>query len=152
MPKRVAALQRPIAAACRLHDGDPQVTSVCDFPAPRLAGASPYIVAVRPLIDKTRNDKIDPRAVAIVFVRDPLSGSGTAVRLLRETFGFTEAEASLAQALQGGLSLADYASAGTISLNTAYTHLRHIKEKTGCRRMNALIRKLNDVSVRLRAR
>ena len=38
----------------------------------------------------------------------------------------------------------DYALTRSVSLNTVYTHLRRIKDKTRCRRMPELIRKLND--------
>jgi DNA-binding CsgD family transcriptional regulator len=34
--------------------------------------------------------------------------------------------------------------------NTAYTHLRRIKEKTGCNHMGELIRWLNDLHLPLR--
>jgi DNA-binding CsgD family transcriptional regulator len=37
-----------------------------------------------------------------------------------------------------------------LSLNTVYTHLRRIKEKTICHRMPELIRKLNDLHIPLR--
>jgi DNA-binding NarL/FixJ family response regulator len=40
--------------------------------------------------------------------------------------------------------------ASKVSVNTVYTHLRRIKEKTGCTRMPELIRKLNDLHVPLR--
>jgi DNA-binding CsgD family transcriptional regulator len=62
----------------------------------------------------------------------------------------TDAEASLAQALQTGVPLGDYAQARAVSLNTVYTHLRGIKEKTGCHSMGELIRKLNDLQIPLR--
>ena len=56
----------------------------------------------------------------------------------------TEAEASLAEALCAGVTPGDYALTRSVSLNTVYTHLRRIKDKTRCRRMPELIRKLND--------
>jgi DNA-binding CsgD family transcriptional regulator len=62
----------------------------------------------------------------------------------------TEAEARLAQALQQGMSVTDYARERALSPNTAYTHLRRIKEKTGCKRMPELIRWLNDLRLPLR--
>jgi DNA-binding NarL/FixJ family response regulator len=56
----------------------------------------------------------------------------------------------LAQALQEGMAVTDYARARKLSLNTAYTHLRRIKEKTGCKHMAELIRWLNDLRLPLR--
>ena len=90
------------------------------------------------------------RAVALVLVRDPLSHRTVAGGLLRDVFGFTDAEANLAQAVLAGTSLAHYARANAVTLNTVYTHLRRIKDKTGCSRMAELIRKLNDLQVPLR--
>jgi DNA-binding CsgD family transcriptional regulator len=65
-------------------------------------------------------------------------------------FGFTKAEASVAHALQSGLSPDEYARQRRVSPNTVYTHVHRIKQKTGCRRLAQLIRKLNDLQVPLR--
>ena len=73
-----------------------------------------------------------------------------AIRTLRDVFGFTAAEASIAQALQAGTSLGEYARTHALSLNTIYTHLRRIKEKAGCHRMAELVRKLGDLQMPLR--
>jgi len=139
-----------LAAVHRLRSGDVDHHAIADFSAPRRSGAPAYLVAVRPLPDNVRRDRCETDAIAIVFIRDPLARNVAAVRVLRETFGLTESESSLAQALQSGVPLGDYARASAISLNTAYTHLRRLREKTGCRRMTELIRKLNDLQVPLR--
>lgn len=131
----------------RFRSGDLHHNGAADFHVPRKLGAPPYLVSVRPLLD---NKHAGNGAVAIVFVRDPMVRSVAGLRILREILGLTEAEAALAQALQSGMSLADYAKADAVSLNTVYTHLRRIKEKTGCHRMAELIRKLNDLQVPLR--
>jgi DNA-binding CsgD family transcriptional regulator len=52
--------------------------------------------------------------------------------------------------VQSGMSPGDYAREHAVSVNTVYTHLRRIKEKTGCHRMAELIRRLNDLQVPLR--
>jgi DNA-binding CsgD family transcriptional regulator len=91
-----------------------------------------------------------PHAAAIVFVRDPLARNPAATDTLRELFGLTEAEAVLAQALQSGMTLFAYARRRALSLNTVYTHLRRLREKTGCSRMPELIHKLNELRVPLR--
>jgi DNA-binding CsgD family transcriptional regulator len=65
------------------------------------------------------------------------------VRLLRNVFAFTDTEASLAPALRAGMSPPDYARACRVSINTVYTHLRHIKEKCRCQKWPALICRLN---------
>lgn len=122
-----------------------------DIAIARRGGASPYIVSVRPLVEAARERK-GTNADLIVFVRDPLARNAATLRLLCELFGFTPAEAALAHALQRGVSPATYARESGLSPNTVYTHLRLIKEKTGCHRMAELIRKLNDVHVPLRAK
>ena len=89
-------------------------------------------------------------AVAIVFVHDPASRHAAAISILRAAFGLTEAEAHLAQALQAGTTPGAYARAHAVSVNTVYTHLRSMKDKTGCRRLPELISTLNDLRVPLR--
>lgn len=115
-----------------------------DFAAPRRGGAPSYVVSVRPLALSERSGAAQA-AHAIVFVRDPLACGVAAAAILRALFGFTEAEANLAQALQSGQSLTDYAQTRRLSLNTVYTHLRRIKEKTHTKRQAELIHKLNSV-------
>jgi DNA-binding CsgD family transcriptional regulator/PAS domain-containing protein len=138
-----------LKAVHQLRSGDPRHASA-DFPVARTSGAPPYLVSVRPIPSNRRDSRLETAADAIVFIRDPLSRNTAAIRLLREVFGLTDAEASLAQALQSGISPGDYARVRAVSLNTVYTHLRRIKEKTGCTRMAELTRKLNDLQVPLR--
>jgi DNA-binding CsgD family transcriptional regulator len=92
-------------------------------------------------------------AVAVVFIRDPLrQGDGHTADIARQTFGLTEAEANLATALQAGISLGEYARTRRLSLNTVYTHLRRIKEKTGARRIADLALKLAELTPPLKGR
>src|ERR1051325_9054713 len=127
-----------LAAAARLQSGTIHSAGATDFIASRSGSAAPYVVSVRPLADAGR----DPArgAVAAVFVRDPQAHNSAAIPTLREIFGLTEAEASLAQALQSGITLAEYAQSRRLSANTVYTHLRRVRDKTGCSRMPELIR------------
>lgn len=121
----------------------------CDIAVPRQAAAPPYIVSVRPLVAAAR-ERRQSAADVVVFTHDPLQRNAPTTRILQSLFGLTEAEADLARALQAGVTPGNYALARTVSLNTVYTHLRRIKEKTRCSRMPELIRKLNDVDVMLR--
>jgi DNA-binding CsgD family transcriptional regulator len=89
-------------------------------------------------------------AVAIVFVRDTQNADHADSELMRKVFGFTEAEADLAQTVQAGLPLERYARKRGVSLNTVYTHLRRLKAKTGTHQMTELSRKLNDLRLPLR--
>jgi DNA-binding CsgD family transcriptional regulator/PAS domain-containing protein len=123
--------------------------SVADFAVERRSGAAPYVVSVRPL-KLPRNETTPRLPVAMIFVHDPLNHGDEDTHLLREIFGFTSAEASLARALRRGIPLGDYGRSQRVTQNTIYTHLRRIKEKTGCRRLPELIGRLNDVRMLLR--
>jgi DNA-binding CsgD family transcriptional regulator/PAS domain-containing protein len=120
-----------------------------DIAVPRQDGAPPYIVSMRPLARAARGSSWS-NADIIMLVHDPLQYNSVTVGALSDLFGLTKAEANLAHALQAGEALADYALAHTLSLNTVYTHLRRLKEKTGCRRLAELIRKLDDLQIPLR--
>lgn len=137
-----------LAAAAPLRSGTIRSAGAIDFAAARSGSSAPYVVSVRPLAD-TGGDPARG-AVAAVFVRDPQAHNAAAIPTLREIFGLTEAEASLAQALQSGMTLAEYAESRCLGANTVYTHLRRVREKTGCSRMPELIRKLNGLQVPLR--
>jgi DNA-binding CsgD family transcriptional regulator len=120
-----------------------------DFVVARPSGAAPYVLSVRPLMT-SRHERASRSAVAIVFIRNPPGHGIDDIGLLREVFGFTNAEASVALALRQGISLGEYARTQGVSQNTVYTHARRIKEKTGCHRMPELIGKLNEVKTLLR--
>ena len=138
-----------LGAICRLDGGDPDAGLHSDFPAARATDMPAYIVSLRPLAGaRLREQRHD--AIAVVFVRDPLGRNAAAARMLRELFGLTDAEANLAQALQAGVPLGEYARENAVTLNTVYTHLRRIKEKTGCTRIAKLSRKLKELQVPLR--
>jgi DNA-binding CsgD family transcriptional regulator len=137
-----------LGAAARWRAGEIEADAAGDFALPRKHDGMPYLVSVRPLPREARRH--DGAAVAIVFVRDPLARHAGSIAVLRDAFGLTEAEAGVAKALQDGVALGDYARARMLSLNTIYTHLRRIKEKTRCNRMAELIRRLNDLQVPLR--
>lgn len=144
--KARARLAAAIGESARLRAGDTRA-SISDFHAARRSAGAPYLVSVRPLL----KNQADPDAgIAMIFVRDLLDHDTAAIRTLRDVFGFTAAEASIAQALQAGTSLGEYARTHALSLNTIYTHLRRIKEKAGCHRMAELVRKLGDLQMPLR--
>jgi DNA-binding CsgD family transcriptional regulator len=139
-----------IASVLRLRAGEADSAAGTDFMAARSAGGLSYLVSVRPLLGGAVR-KQPSTAVAIVFARDPRVPSIAATVTLRDLFRLTEAEAELAQALQSGIALSDYASSRALSLNTVYTHLRRLREKTGSNRMAELIYKLNELRLPLRA-
>jgi len=146
-----AKFNAAIASVARLRAGKPDSLATADFTAAQSGGIGrPYLVSVRPLIERTGPRTHPRQAVAIVFVRDSHARGSAATATLREIFALTEAEAALAQALQSGITLGDYARWRALSLNTVYTHLRRLREKTGSTRMAELVRKLNELQFPLR--
>ena len=139
---------KAIGALMRLRAGDVDADAPVDFALPGRDGDTAYLVSVRPL--PQGSGAIGPEAAAIVFVHDPQARNAGTVPLMRAVFGFTQAEANLADALRTGTSIGDYARERKLSLNTVYWHLRRIKEKTGCSRLPELISKLNDLRVPVR--
>jgi DNA-binding CsgD family transcriptional regulator/PAS domain-containing protein len=149
-PESRARFNAALTAIATLRANGALHDEATDLAVTRGSGLPPYLISVRPLMGAPRNRGTDNRAVAIIFVRDPLSRNPAATQVLREVFGLTEAEANLARALQAGTPIAAYVREHAVSINTVYTHLRRLKEKTGCKRMAELIRKLNDLQVPLR--
>lgn len=148
-PAAAAHLANALGAVARLHGGDPTATNH-DFSVTRRSPVPPYFLSVRPVTHADGVRLSRRMAVALLFVHDPLQRQRRAAEIFREALGLTEAEANLALALQEGMGVADYARARGLSANTAYTHLRRIKEKTGCKHMAELIRWLNDLHLPLR--
>jgi DNA-binding CsgD family transcriptional regulator/PAS domain-containing protein len=146
-----ARLRLDAALASTARADDIAAADARDFPVPRAGGVPPYVMSVRPLVDHERKHVTNTQAAAIVFVHDPLGRSAAAADTLRQGLGLTEAEAALALALQAGIPLAGYAGTRGLSLNTVYTHLRRLREKTGCTRMPELIAKLDELQLALRS-
>jgi DNA-binding CsgD family transcriptional regulator/PAS domain-containing protein len=144
-----ARFDKALEAVRQLRGGDPAAVALTDFPVRRAADAPPYLVSVRPLARTSRDGQSALRAEAIVFIRDPLKRGGAASSMLREIFGLTEAETSVALALQSGIALEAYARTNNVSLNTVYTHLRRVREKTGCHSIADLVRKLEELRIPL---
>lgn len=129
--------------------GDPSHDAeLTDFRAPRSGGMPAYIVSVRPLMrGKTRATKA--QADVMLLVRDPLWRNAATGRMLQELFSLTDAEAHLAQALCAGSTVGTYALERSVSLNTVYSRLRRIWNKTGCKSAPDLIRKFGKMNVPL---
>ncbi|WP_087691237.1 MULTISPECIES: hypothetical protein [unclassified Pandoraea] len=64
---------------------------------------------------------------------------------LKVLFGLSPAEARLALALAEGTELTQYAMDAKVAINTARTQLRHVFDKTGCRRQADLLRLLHAI-------
>ncbi|MCS6627595.1 hypothetical protein N0B44_32300 [Roseibacterium beibuensis] len=114
------------------------------FAVSRPSGGPPYVLTVRPVFGGEADDA--PGAAVVLFVHDPRTGHGAGVEGLRSLFDLTAAEARLAEALVRGLSPVDHARASGVSINTAYTHLRRLKDKAGAHRLPELIHRLNEAT------
>jgi DNA-binding CsgD family transcriptional regulator len=130
--------------------GDPSCDArSTDFPVPRSNGMPAYIVSLRPLV-REKSIATHARADVMLLVRDPLWRNTGTSQLLKKLFSLTNAEAHLAQALCGGTTTGAYAVERRVSLNTVYSHLKRIREKTGCRSVPELIRKFGEWNIPLR--
>lgn len=89
---------------------------------------------------------------AIIFISEAGAAVRTLGKILSAQYGLTQAEARLVSALAAGETLAEYANARTLSLNTVKTHLKSIFDKTGHKRQSELIRDvLSNPIIRLAA-
>lgn len=137
-PPAADALARVLGQAARLCRGEGAVAPD-DFRIPRPSGGAAYVAAVRPLFAEER--AAPDGAVAVLFLRDPdLASMATPLADL------TAAEVALAAALLAGVSPVDHARERGVSINTVYTHLRRLKEKTGARRLTDLLRRLQETA------
>lgn len=80
--------------------------------------------------------------LAIVMLHDPQVARVPDEYLLHIYFGLTPAEAQLVRALCAGLSLHSAAQQGSISVNTARTHLRSVFRKVNVHSQAALVQRV----------
>jgi DNA-binding CsgD family transcriptional regulator len=97
------------------------------------------------MVAGTQWSEFDIRVIA--FVKSVAPGNATCLRNgLQDQWGFTTAEAQLAQWMMQGLSLAQAAERGGVTINTMRTHLRSLFDKTQTRRQAELVRLLLRLS------
>jgi DNA-binding CsgD family transcriptional regulator len=137
------------SAICQVH-ADSFNMHPTDFPVSRCNGMPAYTVAIRPLVPGQRHLSQYADVVVMLFIHDPLARNVAANHMLQALFGLTNAEANLAQALSAGMTTGTYATTRRLSLNTVYTHLRRIREKTSCNSVAELVRKFGELNVPLR--
>lgn len=118
------------------------------FVTPRLSGAPSWLVVLKPILEPER-ETVGGDPAVLVLIHDPLADGGgtTDAAGLKALFGLTDVEAAMAEALVQGQSPSTWARRRAVSLNTAYTHLRRLKEKTGAGRLSDLIRRLNRADI-----
>jgi DNA-binding CsgD family transcriptional regulator len=119
-----------------------------DFAVSRAGELPPYTISVRSL--PASGEQSCPQAGALLLVHDPLQQNFAAGKLLQELYGLTQAEAELVQSLGSGMTAVAYAKRRSISVTTAYTHLRRTREKTGWKSVSELTRRFHELNVSLR--
>lgn len=89
-----------------------------------------------------------PQRRVIVFVSCGQRPRPIEIRMLRDLFGLSSAEAQVALGLISGLSIAEIAVTNSISRNTVYSHLKAAFDKVGVSQQSALVsRMLGSVAV-----
>lgn len=146
-------LLRGLIAACAMPPRlDAVKTRGGDLEIRRGPGRAALQVTVSPLGPKTRLVEIPwlglYAPVAIVTVTDPDLERWHFERHLREAFGLTPAESSLAAEIAKGDGRKAAADRRGVALSTARAQLSSIFEKTGTRRQAELVRLLHDLMSR----
>lgn len=137
-----------LGAVRRLKDGGLVYEKPTDFTVARAPDQPRCLVSVRPL---SKHEQIESGVGdVLVLIRDPTARSRTPGAILRDTFGLTVAECDLALAVQARQTLNDYARTRGVTMNTVYTQLRRIREKTGSHSIADLIETLEALRPPLR--
>lgn len=108
------------------------------LPVRRPSGKRPLTAVVRSVESGPRNE--DPAGPAtLLFLLDPEVSTERVEAELRQLYGFTAAEASLANRLMEGKALDECCEILKIRRSTARTHLQHLFEKVGVQRQGELV-------------
>lgn len=108
------------------------------LPVRRPSGRRPLTAVVRGVDGST--PKSDPLAPAtLLFVLDPEISVEAVETELRQLYGLTSTEASLANLMMEGMALDDCCKVLNIRRSTARTHLQHLFEKVGVQRQSELV-------------
>jgi DNA-binding CsgD family transcriptional regulator/PAS domain-containing protein len=100
---------------------------------------SPIMAHVLPMTGSDLRSRLQPAAVAAVFIGAPPDAQDGA-DAVAATFGLTQAETRVLASLFTGRTLAGTAANLGIAGTTAKTHLEHIFQKTGVTRQTELMR------------
>lgn len=105
---------------------------------PRSSNAGELGLVIRPVPE---NQWAEAEAVpsAVIFLSDPSAQAEAPLQVIKQLFGFTPAEASLAMLMANGMTLDESADAMGVSRNTVRTHLRSVFAKTGVTRQPMLV-------------
>ncbi|WP_225771055.1 helix-turn-helix transcriptional regulator [Inquilinus sp. Marseille-Q2685] len=108
----------------------------------RPSGRRALAVHVLPVGPATAAGAGQSRTTALVVIADPDSEPETSQTMLRQLFGFTNAEAAVALRILPGRGLQEVADDLKVSLATVRSHQQRVFEKTGTRRQAELVRLL----------
>jgi DNA-binding CsgD family transcriptional regulator/PAS domain-containing protein len=124
-------------------DGEDLDAGAEAFTARRPNHKPPYLVSVRYVFpgDDTVHWMDEP--AALVFIRDPLEFSRLDADLLKQSYGLSPAEASIADALDRGLSIAGLAARRGVSVTTVRSQLYSLMQKLAVNRQTDLARLLS---------
>lgn len=115
--------------------------------APPAALVAQGLVLQMTPLRSTRSVFVSPRAAVLVSLSEPLAPPTTqASDTLAALFGFTAAEARLAQSLTGGGGLREAAARARMSYATARWYLKILFQKTGTTRQSELVALLVQVT------
>jgi DNA-binding CsgD family transcriptional regulator/PAS domain-containing protein len=135
-PAEDRELQRLISVALGAPTTAPGVPEAMSLT--RRSGGASLSVLVRPVPPGEWSED-SHRPTAVAFIRDPDQKSQFSLEMVRNLFGLTTAEATLALLLARGLTLDEAAVELKIRKNTIRAHLRSIFAKTGVRRQTTLV-------------
>jgi DNA-binding CsgD family transcriptional regulator/PAS domain-containing protein len=96
-------------------------------------------IFIRPLLRASIDSRL-PDASAVIFFAAPIWKQASALASIRALYGFTHAEAEIAQLLCQGLSLEEVAERRGVKLSTARSQLKSAFAKTGAKRQGDLVR------------
>lgn len=142
-PAQTSMLQRAVGRVCIMHEDE--------FPS---LGADLILRSTRGdqlalsigLLPGGEMFGLSAGPCAVVLVRESRSAFSPALHdQLRETFGLTAKEASIALALASGLSLKETAVKENIAFGTARVHLERIFRKTDTRQQSQLVAMLSSI-------
>jgi DNA-binding CsgD family transcriptional regulator len=132
-PLSIAAMLKGNAAAPAFGEGDHSVKYVH-----RPSGKRPLTVVVRPTASYAESQNAEKPA-ALVFIQDPERPVHILQADLRQLYGLTLTEGSLANFLMEGSTLEECCKRLAVRPSTARMHLRNLLNKTGTRGQGELV-------------
>jgi len=136
-------LQRAVGRVCRVHEGElPGLGANLILSSER----GEQLALSIGLLPGGEMFGLSAGPCAVVLVRESMSIFSPALHdQLRETFGLTAKEASIALSLASGLSLKETAVKENIAFGTARVHLERIFRKTDTRQQSQLVAMLSSI-------